>query len=206
MSLEKRRIYEFGNFSLDTAERRLMRDGVPIPLTPKVFETLQVLIENAGSLVEKDALMRAIWQDRFVEESNLTFNIKMLRKALGDDAGHPRFIETVPRSGYRFIGAIADSRGEADSSFVSANGVGPTVPGAAPPKRNRVVPAVLVLLLIGLVGVGFWFLPARPGPETAAPILWAPTTSEAMGYSGNVAYPRLSPNGKYLAYVNNDMG
>ena len=103
MPLQTNNIYEFKDFRLDFTEKTLQgRNGV-IPLTPKVFETLCVLVENAGHLIEKDELMQKLWQDRFVEESNLTFNIKMLRKALGDNAQKPRFIETVQSHGYRFI-------------------------------------------------------------------------------------------------------
>ena len=100
MSLQTKRLYEFGNFRLDLTEKVLLRDGKSVPVTPKVFETLCVLVERAGHLVEKDELMQKLWQDRFVAESNLTFNIKMLRKALGDSASKPVFIETVPRRGY----------------------------------------------------------------------------------------------------------
>ncbi len=109
MSPDTRQIYEFEDFRLDLAEKSLFRGDKLIPLTPKVFETLQVLVENAGSLVEKDFLMQEIWRDRIVEESNLTFNIKMLRKALGDRANEPRFIETVPRRGYRFVANVKES-------------------------------------------------------------------------------------------------
>lgn len=106
MSLETQHFYEFGDFRLDLAEKVLLRDGKFIPVTPKVFETLCVLVESAGRTVEKDELMQRIWQERFVEESNLTFNIGMLRKALGDDASKPRYVETVPRRGYRFIAEV----------------------------------------------------------------------------------------------------
>ncbi len=103
---ETKHFYDFGDFRLDLAEKILLRDGKFIPVTPKVFETLCVLVENAGRTVEKDELMQKIWQERFVEESNLTFNIGMLRKALGDDAAKPRYVETVPRRGYRFIAEV----------------------------------------------------------------------------------------------------
>src|SRR5687767_3402352 len=106
MSLQTNRFYEFADFRLDPDEKVLLRDGRPVPLTPKVFDTLQILIESAGRLLEKDKLMQKIWRDRFVEETNLKFNIKVLRKALGDDASNPRFIETVPRRGYRFIADV----------------------------------------------------------------------------------------------------
>jgi DNA-binding winged helix-turn-helix (wHTH) protein/tetratricopeptide (TPR) repeat protein len=106
MSLETNNFYDFGRFRLDLTEKVLLRDGEYVPITPKVFETLQIFVENAGRLIEKDELMQKLWQDRFVEESNLTFNVKMLRKALGDSASKPVFIETVPKRGYRFIAEV----------------------------------------------------------------------------------------------------
>ena len=106
MWLKAKDFYAFDNFRIDLAERVLLREDSEISLTPKVFDTLLVLIENAGRIVEKEELIRKVWQERFVQENNLTFNIKMLRKALGDSAGDPRFIETIPRRGYRFIGKV----------------------------------------------------------------------------------------------------
>lgn len=110
MSPQKNEFYDFGEFRVDIMEQALSRDGTVIPVTPKVFETLLVFIENAGRIIEKEELMRQIWRDRFVEESNLTFNIGMLRKALGDDAANPTYIETLPRRGYRFVSKVSNSR------------------------------------------------------------------------------------------------
>ncbi|HEY8559536.1 MAG TPA: winged helix-turn-helix domain-containing protein [Pyrinomonadaceae bacterium] len=106
MSLKTKKVYEFANFRLDLTERLLFHDRKPVPLTAKVFDTLVVLVENAGRLIEKDELMQLLWRDSFVEESNLTFNIRMLRKALGDDFVKPQFIETVRSRGYRFIADV----------------------------------------------------------------------------------------------------
>ena len=94
--------YEFDSFRLDPAEHRLLRDGEPVALEPKVLETLLVLVRRHGSLVAKEELMQAVWPDSFVEESNLTRNISVLRKALGGS----HFIETVPKRGYRFVGDV----------------------------------------------------------------------------------------------------
>lgn len=93
------RVWEFGLFRLDESERLLLREGLPVGLTPKVFDTLVALIEQSGHLVEKEDLMERLWPDTFVEEGALTRNISDLRKALGD----ARFVETVPKRGYRFV-------------------------------------------------------------------------------------------------------
>ena len=98
--------YRFGPFRLEVAERRLLRNGEPIPLRLKVFDTLRVLIENAGRLVTKEELLQAIWPDTTVEENNLNHNVSVLRKLLGERATGQAFIETVPRVGYRFVAPV----------------------------------------------------------------------------------------------------
>src|SRR6202140_5644813 len=102
-SQETPRLYEFGPFRLDPAERKLLRDTEIVALTPKAFDTLLLLVRNSGHLLEKDELINSLWPDTFVEEGSLSNNIFLLRKALGED---PAFIETVPRRGYRFVGAV----------------------------------------------------------------------------------------------------
>jgi TolB-like protein/DNA-binding winged helix-turn-helix (wHTH) protein/Flp pilus assembly protein TadD len=108
MSLAIGQFYRFGDFTVDTDQKVLLRQGKPLPLTPKVFDTLLILIAKSGRIVEKEELMGRLWPETFVEEANLTFNIQQLRKALGDDARHPRFIQTVARRGYRFIAQVEE--------------------------------------------------------------------------------------------------
>src|SRR6185369_9263475 len=98
--------YEFGPYQLDSCKRILTRDGEGIPLTPKATEILIALVKHAGQLVEKDELLKEVWPDTFVEESNLTQNIFTLRKVLGDDRSGPKYIETVARRGYRFLPTV----------------------------------------------------------------------------------------------------
>src|SRR5580692_10816417 len=99
-------LYEFGPFRLDPSHRLLLRDDKPVPLQPKAFETLLVLVRNSEKVVLKDELLNAVWADTFVEESNLTQNIFVLRKALGDVDGGRRYIMTVPGRGYRFAETV----------------------------------------------------------------------------------------------------
>ena len=101
-----RELFEFDAFRLDALERRLLRHGEPVQLEPKVFETLLVLVRHERRLVGKAELMQAVWPDSFVEESNLTRNISVLRKALSPHAGAPEYIETVAKFGYRFVGEV----------------------------------------------------------------------------------------------------
>lgn len=98
--------YEFGAFRIDTARHLLLRSGHPIPLTPKAFHTLIVLIENSGQVVNKDELMKQVWPDTFVEEGGLTRNISVLRKALNEGPSDHEYIETIPKIGYRFIANV----------------------------------------------------------------------------------------------------
>jgi adenylate cyclase len=95
--------YRFGPFQLDVRERRLSRGCDVIPLRLKVFDTLRVLVENAGRLVTKQELLDTVWPETTVEENNLNHNVSVLRKALGDKAVGEQYIETVPRVGYRFV-------------------------------------------------------------------------------------------------------
>jgi DNA-binding winged helix-turn-helix (wHTH) protein len=112
MCASDKRSYEFGSFRLDPAEYVLLRDGQIIPLTPKVFELLLVLVENSGHVVGKDELYKQVWQDAFVEETNLTKNISILRKILSEGDGETSFIETVPKRGYRFVVPVRESESE----------------------------------------------------------------------------------------------
>jgi DNA-binding winged helix-turn-helix (wHTH) protein len=77
--------YRFGEFTLDADQRILLREGKPLALAPKVFDTLLILVENSGRIVTKEELMSRLWPDTFVEEGNLPYNIKQLRKSLGED-------------------------------------------------------------------------------------------------------------------------
>ena len=101
------RLYEFGTFRLDSQKRMLMNGARVVSLTPKAVETLIVLVENHGHVVSKDDLMKALWPDSFVEESNLSQNIFLLRKALGDSK-EKRYILTVPGRGYQFAETVRE--------------------------------------------------------------------------------------------------
>jgi TolB-like protein/DNA-binding winged helix-turn-helix (wHTH) protein/Tfp pilus assembly protein PilF len=106
MSNNDKDLYEFGPFRLDTGQQRLLRGDQRIPLQPKAFETLLFLVRNGEKLSLKEDLLNAVWPDAFVEESNLTQNVFVLRKALGDEDGDRRYIITVPGRGYRFAESV----------------------------------------------------------------------------------------------------
>lgn len=99
-------VYVFGPFRLDLAQRTLFRNGLRVTLQRKTFETLVLLVENSGRVVEKEDFFKAVWSESFVEDGSLTVNISLLRKTLGDDQNGQKFIETVPRRGYRFVAPV----------------------------------------------------------------------------------------------------
>ena len=111
-------LYRFGEFTLDANQKVLLREGKPVLLAPKVLETLLTLVQQGGQIVEKEELMSRLWPDTYVEESNLTYTIVQLRKTLGDDARRSRYIETIPKRGYRFIGDVEEVSSDTDSIAV----------------------------------------------------------------------------------------
>lgn len=123
MSLGSRRIYSFGGFVLDIQERRLRSGDREIYLPPKTFDTLKFLVERHGSLVGKDELIEQLWKDTFVTDNALTRCIKEVRQALCDDARNPRFIETVPRIGYRFVAEVETIQEETEEEFIALEAV-----------------------------------------------------------------------------------
>ncbi|MBI3949516.1 MAG: winged helix-turn-helix domain-containing protein [Acidobacteria bacterium] len=114
MSKLVKHFYEFAPFRIDATERVLLRDEEPVPLTPKVFDTLLVLVQHSGHIFEVNELMEKIWPDTVVEENNLRQSISTLRKVLGDNPSEPRYIETIPRRGYRFVAEVKEQWEEPD--------------------------------------------------------------------------------------------
>lgn len=134
MSAQEKQLYEFGPFRLDPVKRRLLRDGEPVQLTPKAFETLLALVQQSGKTVEKDDLMRRVWPGAVVEENNLNQNITALRKCLGDSRQESRYIATIPGLGYRFVAevkSVAEVKAAPDADANPAEGSNGRPPLAA---------------------------------------------------------------------------
>src|SRR5262245_22239540 len=104
-------VYRFGPFELQPRERRLLCEGKSVPLPGKAFDLLVCLVARAPRLVRKDELLSVVWPDTIVEETNLNYTISLIRKAL-DGHGDQRYIETVPRQGYRFVADIEGGGGD----------------------------------------------------------------------------------------------
>lgn len=131
-------LYEFGPFRLDPTERLLLRDGHPIPLTPKAFDLLLVLVQRSGHLVEKRELLETVWPSSFVEEGNLSVMVYALRKAFGCDHRDHAYIETVSKKGYRFA---ADVR-LIEYAPVPATPLSSNTASDSSPRQTIVLPAV----------------------------------------------------------------
>lgn len=133
--------YHFDDFFVDVANRQLRRHSAPLPLNSKYFDVLLLLVSEAGQLVEKQRIFEEIWKGVFVSDAALTQCIKDIRKQLGDDAAHPRYIKTVPKHGYIFIANTIASHGE--TLFASAavsNASPPSLPEGATPNQGLVAP------------------------------------------------------------------
>jgi DNA-binding winged helix-turn-helix (wHTH) protein/tetratricopeptide (TPR) repeat protein len=186
-------IYRFAGCELDPVERRLLAHGRPVALTPKVFDTLVLLVERAGHVVSKDELMAALWPRGFVHESNLTKHIWLIRKALGDSEQDARCIETVPKLGYRFVAPV-DIATRDDRRPRESGDPAPVPPASASPpdtsrrSRRHVRIAAAAVVLVALAALGGRCAPRETG--VAAP---AATTGTAVAI---VDFNNLSQNAK----------
>jgi len=150
--------YEFGEFSLDLGEKRLLKNGQAIALQPKVFDLLVHFAERHGELITRDELMKAVWKDTFVEETNLRFCIHSLRKALGKNSEGKDYIETLPKRGYRFFVETNEKKVENEAEKIETEEIKELQ--KAEPKNNSakkyIVGISAAVLLFSLIGFGVW--------------------------------------------------
>lgn len=194
-------IYEFGPFRLQPAERKLLRDGVVVALTPKVFDLLVILVRNRNHLLDKSELMRLLWADSFVEDGNLSNSIFVLRKALGNNH---EYIETVPTRGYRFVGAVRQLPPTAPNTISGALEVlrweasGNRKLGA----RNILLAGIAAaLLLFAAVFFAPRYRRARSTPMPSLPHFVMEQRLTANPPDVPVHDAVVSPDGKYVAYA-----
>lgn len=149
MNQEEHNFFEFGPFRLDATEGVLIRRGEPVRLTPKALKLLLVLVQHGNHILDKDELMKQVWPDAVVEETNLAGNIHALRKILGEGNGEARYIETIPKRGYRFVAAVRQVRGEGVSPVTQEPR--PTAVVTVKKEKKAEVSRGLVLKVLGSV-------------------------------------------------------
>jgi Tol biopolymer transport system component/DNA-binding winged helix-turn-helix (wHTH) protein len=219
--------YRFGEFAIDVEQRVLLRGAQPVPLTPKVFDTLLVLVEHHGRLVTKNELMNRLWPDSFVEDSNLVFNVQHLRKALGDNARNPAYIETIARRGYRFIAEVeeclTDETARANVKVRSVHHqypsetIGASVLSDSESERvtignahsvaidhstlasSRPLNIALATSVLLLASISAWYL-ARAKADQGSNALPAVKVVR-LTETGKNRHAVISPDGQYLAYT-----
>jgi Tol biopolymer transport system component/DNA-binding winged helix-turn-helix (wHTH) protein len=193
----QRLVFQFDDVQVDVENARVFKVGRRVSLEPKAFRVLVFLLEHPGRLIEKDQLLTAIWGDAFVTENTLTRAIALLRKALGDTKGEPKYIETVPTRGYRFIAAVTQEAAET----VPTPAGKPGIALIETQKRRRVMWAsVLIALCLTATVVSVRLL--RPKSEPAAEY----TPEQVTNSTVMDLYPSFSPDGNTLAYCSDENG
>lgn len=193
--------WEFERFQLIPEKRLLLNDGSTVPLTSKAFDTLVLLVENRDRVVTKDELLHAVWPDVIVEEGNLTQQIFLLRKALGESAQQPRYIVTVPGHGYRFTAPVKEVSPGAASDPAIAERVG--TPRPVRRARLAVIVGVVLAGISAIAGVAF-VINVRTALDGRAWLDPARVRITKVTETGNATSAAISPDGQYVAYAETD--
>ena len=223
-------VYEFGPFHLDATRRVLLKEGEPLKLFPKEFDTLLALVERSGELLEKDDLMRRVWQDAIVEESNLTTNISHLRKVLGESRDRHPYIVTVPGRGYRFVAGVTQAFDEVivrdrtrvtveeeetareEESTQTANEIesdqtrrlaqhDKTIAARGHLPGLRTILIVTAAVVLATVAFGSYLLLKQVRSKNA---LLGGIKLARLTNSGRATLAAMSPDGRYIVHVSKD--
>ncbi|PYR94196.1 MAG: hypothetical protein DMF84_06510 [Acidobacteria bacterium] len=191
-------VYEFGPFRLDIGEKLLSRDGTTLPLEPTQLQVLTVLVRGAGHLVTRDDLTHAVWKETYVDEGSLTVTISILRRKLGDTPSQPRYIETVRKSGYRFVAPVTrQSRREGGRELATSS---VSKPLRWMPLRwhrdriRRLFSFAGMAALVAVVSGWYWSRSGVIRDSTPAPVPLHP-------FGGIQDDPSFSPDGSQIAFA-----
>src|SRR6266481_4404690 len=190
-------LYEFGPFRLDPTERLLLRDGHPVPLTPKAFDVLMVLLQHSGHLVEKRELIEAVWPTSFVEEGNLSVMIHALRKAFGSDHRDHTYIETVSKRGYRFAAEVKliEYAPFPPPSFIDKGQIEP----AASPRLAVALPTISPRLSSSSASSSDWERPLPWHVKRGRRLLWVLVALVPVVATGAFLWMKILPRNKPVA-------
>ena len=202
--MNDRHLYRFGEFELIADENVLYRNGRGVSLTPKMYDMLTVLVRNHGQILDKETLLKEVWPDSFVEEGNIAFNIRQLRKALEDDAQSPEFIETIPRRGYRFIAPVEEVDPSVDTFENGGRPESDLQPAALATVRgskHNLYPilALTALPILAAVVLGTWYFVSTRN-KSPFTILNEAFSSEKLSTTGLVFAAAISPDGNSVVY------
>jgi Tol biopolymer transport system component/DNA-binding winged helix-turn-helix (wHTH) protein len=191
-------VYEFGPFRIDIGEKLLSRNGTTLPLEPTQFQVLAVLVRAAGHLVTREDLTHSVWKETYVDEGSLTVTISMLRRKLGDTPSQPRYIETVRKSGYRFVAPVTRRSQPAGGHELAATSGSKPVNGVPRRWHHDAVRGLLSLAamaaLIAVIAGWYWSRSGVTRGLTTAPVLLYP-------FGGIQDDPSFSPDGNQIAFT-----
>ncbi len=183
-----KKVYRFGPYRIDTRQRLLYREGELVPLSPKVADTLLLLLTRPGELIDKSECMSTLWPDTFVDEGSLARCVSQLRRALGDDAENATYVETVPKRGYRWIAPVELSDDEHASE--------PDHPVTPAKTRTQWMIAAIaaVVVIAAAFGSWAWYRSRSAVPQT-------PVARPFTAFRGGEYEPAFSPEGGRIAFV-----
>jgi Tol biopolymer transport system component/DNA-binding winged helix-turn-helix (wHTH) protein len=205
--LKEKHLYSFGEFTLNVEDHTLSRNGENIPVTPKMFDLLLVLVQNPQRVLRKEFLLQSVWPDSFVEEGNITFNIRQLRKAMNDDAQAPRYIETIPRRGYRFlmpVESFTTVTPDKDEESIQEEKERPGALAARKPRPYVLIALSASVVLVGAMLIAGWLLRGQEAGTT--PILSKPFALEKLSTDGGVFHIAITPDGKNVVFTHRVVG
>jgi DNA-binding winged helix-turn-helix (wHTH) protein len=198
MTRQTKRFCDFGPFRLDRQRRSLTRGAETLPLPPKAYDVLLFLIEHPGRVVQKSEFLHAVWPDTFVEEGNLSQNIFLLRKTLGDGQEGQRFILTVPGVGYRFAPDVAEHDEPIPVGSAVQTGQSAAEQRLAPAQRRPATIRIAIYATTFALALAVGFALYRH--RNAAPQALRETQLTTNAAEASLTAAAISPDGKYLAF------